>query len=125
MSQFPPSDKIRIQKIRCKDIPDLPILQFLELIRQKHIICAYYHCGALNVHAAYAGLTFPGFPSFVGHAFPDHARDQPKLILAKMGKLIAKGLITGCTCGCRGDFQITEKGIQYLTSAHVNANHNL
>ncbi len=38
-----------------------------------------------------------------------------KLILAKMSQLIKKGLINGCTCGCRGDFEITPKGEEYLS----------
>lgn len=33
---------------------------------------------------------------------------------AEMQNLIDVGLINGCTCGCRGDFQITPKGEEYL-----------
>ena len=28
--------------------------------------------------------------------------------------LVRRGLVTGCGCGCRGDFEITAKGIQWL-----------
>lgn len=28
----------------------------------------------------------------------------PKVVLAKLRKLIRKGYIDGCSCGCRGDF---------------------
>jgi len=30
-----------------------------------------------------------------------------KLLLAKMSKLIRRGLVDGCACGCRGDFTLT------------------
>jgi hypothetical protein len=33
-----------------------------------------------------------------------------KLQLAKMDALILRKLVDGCTCGCRGDFEITDKG---------------
>lgn len=42
------------------------------------------------------------------------ARDHPewpeKVILAKCRQLLKRGLITGCVCGCRGDFHLTDKG---------------
>lgn len=36
--------------------------------------------------------------------FPDAPE---KVVLAKLRKLIKRGLITGCTCGCRGDFELS------------------
>lgn len=33
----------------------------------------------------------------------------PKIILSKLNTLIKRGLIDGCTCGCRGDFEVVEK----------------
>lgn len=39
--------------------------------------------------------------------FPDF---PPKVVVAKLARLIKRGLLTGCTCGCRGDFEVTEKG---------------
>src|SRR5678815_4892395 len=32
-----------------------------------------------------------------------------KVVLAKLRRLINRGLITGCGCGCRGDFEIPER----------------
>lgn len=43
---------------------------------------------------------FPGFPS--------------KIVLAKARQLMKRGLIDGCDCGCRGDFEITDKGREHL-----------
>ena len=31
-----------------------------------------------------------------------------KVVLAKLQRLIDQGRITGCTCGCRGDFEVQE-----------------
>ena len=33
-----------------------------------------------------------------------------RLLLAKCGALIRKGLLSGCACGCRGDFELTPNG---------------
>lgn len=34
----------------------------------------------------------------------------PEVILAKARALLRRGLITGCGCGCRGDFELTAEG---------------
>ena len=78
--------------VQCKDIPDEPILQFL--LKAKGNPCSWY---------------------FVRNALPKNFFAPKKLILAKMSQLIKKGLINGCTCGCRGDFEITPKGEEYLS----------
>lgn len=33
-----------------------------------------------------------------------------RVLLAKMQSMERRGLVTGCTCGCRGDFELTDKG---------------
>lgn len=46
------------------------------------------------------------------HAFP---KDTPiKSVVATMRKLIKKGYSGGCGCGCRGDFEITDKGLEFI-----------
>lgn len=42
-----------------------------------------------------------------------------EVILAKARALIRRGLITGCDCGCRGDFELTILGAQFLRKAGV------
>lgn len=37
-----------------------------------------------------------------------------KVILAKTSKLMKRGLIDGCDCGCRGDYKLTKKGIALI-----------
>ncbi len=83
--------------MQCKDIPDRPVLEFV---------------GKVAPH----GATWFGFeplpPSSVLHAMPPGTPD--KLALAKMRMLMRRGLVIGCGCGCRGDFELTDKGRQFL-----------
>lgn len=37
-----------------------------------------------------------------------------KLMLAKCQALIDRELLDGCTCGCRGDFEMTTAGVEFL-----------
>lgn len=39
-----------------------------------------------------------------------------KLVRGKMRRLISRGLVDGCCCGCRGDFTLTDKGREYLAA---------
>jgi hypothetical protein len=48
----------------------------------------------------------------VFYAIPDGVPE--KVIRAKLSKLIRRGLIGGCDCGCRGDFEITDKGLALI-----------
>ncbi|MCK5021473.1 MAG: hypothetical protein KAS32_30960 [Candidatus Peribacteraceae bacterium] len=80
--------------MRYKDIPDRPILEFL------------------NENPDRGHTWFPGKDNDVHQAMPDGVQD--KLLLAKMRKLIKRGLVDGCACGCRGDFVITKKGKETL-----------
>lgn len=40
----------------------------------------------------------------------------PKVIRAKAAKLIKRGLMTGCTCGCRGDLEVTALGMERISA---------
>lgn len=91
--------------MQCKDIPDLPILQFLA--------------------GPYDGWPVPGWGTwFWGRVYkPENSvvRAMPegipaKLVRAKMAMLIRRGLVDGCSCGCRGDYELTSKGEAYLAS---------
>lgn len=42
----------------------------------------------------------PGFP--------------PKVLVAKAGQLIKRKMLSGCTCGCRGDFELKQRGMDFL-----------
>lgn len=82
--------------MQCKDIPDKPILQFLQ---DKDCWCTYGE-----------GHFMPTVQDVITKEAP------VKLQLAKMKQLIKRGLADGCTCGCRGDFEITDKGKEYLNA---------
>lgn len=80
--------------MQCKDIPDGPILELL---------------------AEQPGKWFTwygGYDNSLSPAFPAGCPDG--LVRAKMAMLIRRGLVGGCTCGCRGDFEITDKGMEVL-----------
>ncbi len=79
---------------KCKDIPDKPILEFL--LNNKGNWCNWHFEDEKDVR----------------NAMPNNLASE-KLILAKMKQLIKRGLVEGCACGCRGDFEITTKGEQY------------
>ena len=80
---------------QCKDIPDVPILGFLAKNPDK------WHNWYPN-----------GNPLSVWHAMPRST--HWKLVLGKMRMLMRRGFVEGCSCGCRGDFHLTEKGACYL-----------
>lgn len=99
------------RKLQCKGIPDLPVLKFL--------------AGDLGKYADGYPTTWgtwfdygPEPPSnSVVRAMPKGA--PPRLVLAKMKRLCARGFIDGCPCGCRGDFVLTDKGRAFI-AAHEN-----
>lgn len=43
----------------------------------------------------------------VDEKFPDM---PAKVVQAKLSKLMGRGLLDGCDCGCRGDFHLTREG---------------
>jgi len=90
------------KRLQCKDIPDLPILELLRDLPNWKVAGLF--------HVQRQGCPWPGFENSVTPAFPQGDKTPPKLVLAKMRSLIARGLIDGCACNCRGDFALTEKG---------------
>ena len=89
---------------QCKDIPDRPILEFLQ--RYQDEWCNWIFEDERDVHRCMPLGT------------PD------KLVLAKMRQLMRRGLVDGCGCGCRGDFEITAKGEQVLTELETSTTEN-
>lgn len=83
--------------VKTSDIPDVPILEYL-YERQGQWTCLWY--GSLKDSDDVYFAMPPGLP--------------PKLYLSKMKSLVKRGLVGGCDCGCRGDFEITDKGLQAL-----------
>jgi hypothetical protein len=92
--------------VQSKDIPDLPILAFLD----KHggIGCNWY-----GIDLALEGRPDTNWIS-VRHAMPPETPHA--LVHAKMRRLMHRGLVDGCDCGCRGDFELTDKGRAFLAA---------
>ena len=88
--------------MQCKDIPDRPILEFLEKQNGR-----WATIGG-------GGRWMPDLLDAMPSSMPSRARDRDKLARAKMGMLIRRGLAKGCICGCRGDYEITHKGLALL-----------
>ena len=42
-----------------------------------------------------------------------------KVELAKLRQLRKRGLIGGCPCGCRGDWEITDKGLELIGQTRI------
>lgn len=88
--------------MQCKDIPDAPVLRFLA--RRPGVWHNWYF----------------GNDKDVRQAMPPNLPD--KLVLGKMRVLIRRGLVSGCDCGCRGDFEITPKGQAWLAAYRETPN---
>lgn len=71
--------------MQAKDIPDGAFLAAVRVVNNVERRWAFY--GDLMA-------TFPGIPY--------------KVLRAKAGKLIRRGLLEGCDCGCRGDFWVPQ-----------------
>lgn len=84
----------RPKPIQCKDIEERPILELLaQRPDQFHTWCS-------------------GWTNSIRPAVPPRFPD--KMLIRKMDKMIKKGLVDGCGCGCRGDYHITDQGLAKL-----------
>jgi len=98
--------------MQCKDIPDVPVLEFLGGLPVIGTACGE----TIRARATWFDIqprSPDGMPTVVD-AMPPLPSD--KLALAKMRQLIRRGLVDGCACGCRGDFELTDKGREYLAT---------
>lgn len=59
-----------------------------------------------DVEAALGGLPLPR--DFREH--PEVDGVPSKVVLAKFRRVNRRGLVDGCDCGCRGDFELTASG---------------
>ena len=90
----------------CKEIPNIPILKFIKNNRDTHNHwCNWCFNDEFDVRKA----------------MPQNLANH-KLALAKMKQLNKRGFVSGCFCGCRGDFEITEKGEAFLLNNNGSNN---
>lgn len=77
------------QRLQTKDISDIPILDYLAK-----------HQGKWSMEWDVKAATFPEL--------------NDKLWRSKVSSMIKRGLSGGCGCGCRGDLEITDKGLAVI-----------
>jgi hypothetical protein len=94
--------------MKCADIPDGPILRLLANLPP-------YENGRRRT---WGNWCF-GDGGDVRSVMPPLPSD--KLALAKMRQMIRRGVVGGCPCGCRGDFEITDKGRAELVALETAA----
>lgn len=90
------------ERWKAADVPERPILEFLRSRADDP-----KKRGSLDVPATW-------WPPEAEPCVPYPEGVPPKVAHAKMKNLVRRGLVDGCLCGCRGDFQITAKGRGYL-----------
>lgn len=93
---------MRTKNIQAKHVDKLPILKFLNGLNGWGCI---FNTGAGEERDEL-------FENSVWHAIPQEV--PYKVGLAAMANLIKRGLVSGCACGCRGDFELTVKGRELL-----------
>lgn len=57
---------------------------------------------------------------FVWNLEEPFASIPDKVFRAKTQKLINQGLLYGCACGCRGDYEVTKQGLEFIAARHQN-----
>lgn len=94
--------------MQCKDISDVAVLRFLSgLPMEKSVFNGFQY--------KMAGTWFRSdAANSIWHVLP--AETPEKVALKKMEALIRRGLVEGCSCGCRGDFLLTSAGEAFLAN---------
>ncbi len=85
------------------NIPDAPILRFLA--------GPYDGWPVAGLATWFWSSTYRPANSVV-RAMPEGTREADAL--KKIEELIDRGLVAGCVCGCRGDFELTDAGREAL-----------
>lgn len=95
--------------MKCWELPDwafVSAIRTVQILRAREDYSAAIPASIWDVTAVIAGhpedvvtnlstqQEYPGVP--------------PKLMLAKAKGLIKRGIIDGCACGCRGDFEVVD-----------------
>lgn len=82
------------RRMQCKDIPDAAVCEAIRQTPGTGAPMAAPWRMRWEVQAALEACIGP---------IPE------KLFLAKIRRLVAKGLVGGCDCGCRGDYHLIEE----------------
>lgn len=103
--------------MQAKDIPDLLLLQAIDSLSRQVRMAGDFTALVGDDYTA-VGMVDPHwvFTWDLEKELPEYPW---KVLLAKCRKLIKRGLLDGCTCGCRGDFVLTPEGIGLIRNANV------
>lgn len=104
------SDAVSPDYRHARDIPDVV---FLSAVERARALRGFSWATRWDV-----AMVLGGLDELAGSA--QGVYDVPgvpaKVVLAKADRLVKRGLMSACTCGCRGDFDLTPTGVQRLTS---------
>jgi hypothetical protein len=90
-------------RMQAKDIPDRPLLEWLAVGTKEYSGYTWYD----QIPRRGSPTVLDGMPTGT----------PGKLALAKMNQLLRRGLVSGCCCGCRGDFEITDQGRAFICAS--------
>jgi hypothetical protein len=88
-------------KVQAKDIPDDALVDLVKALQGAPI--AYIHGGGREVEMSKIPRAMFTDICNLWSTVP------PKVIQTKLKKLVERGLIDGCACGCRGEFTVIEQ----------------
>jgi hypothetical protein len=108
----PPPDPPNYRHAR--DIPDVVFLYAVALCQDQRSCGGWYWAMRDDVTRVLGGLD---------RNAPVRSDEVPgvswKVVLAKFRRVKKRGLVDGCDCGCRGDFELTSKGRELLFDALI------
>lgn len=105
--------------MQAKDIPDLDFLRAVDAVQEAQAHRPFWE-GQDGRPWANWGTTNPDPVAYAeyGPFVLDHFPGVPEKVLrAKGQRLIDRGLMTGCMCGCRGEMELTEAGLAVIAEA--------
>lgn len=96
--------------VKASDITDEA---FLDAIRTIHRIRYSGNPQWIGASIWDIAAVLDGHPEWAGQrqATDGSVQFPEKVIRAKAKRLVKRGLVDGCTCGCRGDFEIREEAL--------------
>lgn len=94
--------------MQCKDIPDAEFVAAVATAQKLTAIAWGRPAASVWSTRWDVGAVLSGRPDLVQkrELFDADGLLPERLVLAKARKLIRRGLLTGCDCGCRGDLEV-------------------
>lgn len=108
-------------RMQAKDVPDRPVLEFIHMVQTEGVLPPLFQ-REQDAEERWHHVTWFEYddqvpPNSVRLAMPAGTPD--KVVLAKMRRLIDRGLVDGCPCGCRGDYELTDAGRAMIGKAPI------